>query len=82
MEQLTERQAQIFWHGGQTSYLVVLGSKSETSDSQGGHRVAFVQHVSGAAERLLCHFSSGQHSQSPPRSEGKRQTPSHYGRSV
>lgn len=42
MEQLTERQVQIFWHEGQTSYMVFLGSKSETSDSQGGHRVAFI----------------------------------------
>lgn len=42
MEQLTERQVQIFWHEGQTSYMVFLGSKSETSDSQGGQRVAFV----------------------------------------
>ena len=39
--QLTERQAQIFWRGGQTYYMVVLGFKSETSDNGDGHRVTF-----------------------------------------
>ena len=38
---LTERQAQIFWRGGQTYYMVVLGFKSETSDNGDGHKVTF-----------------------------------------